>query len=98
MIGRRLADLALWLWRQGRDVPRCLCRVGRLDHPAQGPDADPVQDCHDHVRFCRLQSWPVHLFSLITRAGRFLVIAVLLYFYGAKAREIIERRLGSGSS
>jgi membrane protein YqaA with SNARE-associated domain len=34
------------------------------------------------------------LFSLITRAGRFLVIAVLLYFYGAKAREIIERRLG----
>jgi membrane protein YqaA with SNARE-associated domain len=34
------------------------------------------------------------LFSLITRAGRFFVIAVLLYFYGAKAREIIERRLG----
>ncbi len=34
------------------------------------------------------------LFSMITRAGRFFVIAVLLYFYGAKAREIIERRLG----
>ena len=34
------------------------------------------------------------LFSLITRAGRFFIIAVLLYFYGAKAREIIERRLG----
>src|SRR6187455_3346634 len=34
------------------------------------------------------------LFSVITRGGRFLVIAVLLYFYGAKAREIIERRLG----
>ena len=34
------------------------------------------------------------LFSLITRAGRFFVIAVLLYFYGDKAREIIERRLG----
>jgi membrane protein YqaA with SNARE-associated domain len=34
------------------------------------------------------------LFSVITRAGRFFVIAVLLYFYGAKAREIIERRLG----
>src|SRR5690349_20614383 len=34
------------------------------------------------------------LFSLITRAGRFFIIAVLLHFYGAKAREIIERRLG----
>lgn len=34
------------------------------------------------------------LFSVITRAGRFFVVAVLIHLYGAKAREIIERRLG----
>jgi membrane protein YqaA with SNARE-associated domain len=34
------------------------------------------------------------LFSAITRAGRFFVLAFLLYRYGAQAREIIEKRLG----
>lgn len=34
------------------------------------------------------------LFSLISRAGRFFIVAVLLYFYGEQARELIERRLG----
>jgi membrane protein YqaA with SNARE-associated domain len=34
------------------------------------------------------------LFSLIARAGRFFVLAFLLYRYGAQAREIIEKRLG----
>jgi membrane protein YqaA with SNARE-associated domain len=34
------------------------------------------------------------LFSLISRAGRFYVVALLLYFYGDKARDIIEKRLG----
>jgi membrane protein YqaA with SNARE-associated domain len=34
------------------------------------------------------------LFSLISRAGRFFVVAALLYFYGDKARDIIEKRLG----
>jgi membrane protein YqaA with SNARE-associated domain len=34
------------------------------------------------------------LFSVIARAGRFFVLAFLLYRYGAQAREIIERRLG----
>lgn len=34
------------------------------------------------------------LFSIITRGARFFLIAFLLHRYGAKAREIIERRLG----
>jgi len=34
------------------------------------------------------------LFSLITRASRFFVLAFLIHRYGVKAREIIERRLG----
>src|SRR5690348_7382717 len=34
------------------------------------------------------------LFSAITRAGRFFVLAFLLHRYGPQAREIIERRLG----
>src|SRR6187397_987680 len=34
------------------------------------------------------------LFSLISRAGRFYIVAALLYFYGEQARDIIEKRLG----
>lgn len=34
------------------------------------------------------------LFSVITRTGRFFVLAFLLHRYGVHAREIIERRLG----
>jgi membrane protein YqaA with SNARE-associated domain len=34
------------------------------------------------------------LFSIITRAGRFFLVAFLLHRYGPRAREIIERRLG----
>ena len=34
------------------------------------------------------------LFSIITRGARFFLIAFLLHRYGARAREIIERRLG----
>ena len=37
-----LADEPLRLYRQGRAVPPILCRMGRLDHPDQGPDADPL--------------------------------------------------------
>src|SRR4051812_6125191 len=34
------------------------------------------------------------VFSIIARAGRFYLLAFLLYRYGPHAREIIERRLG----
>jgi membrane protein YqaA with SNARE-associated domain len=34
------------------------------------------------------------LFSIITRGGRFFVLAFLLHRYGPAAREIIEKRLG----
>jgi membrane protein YqaA with SNARE-associated domain len=34
------------------------------------------------------------LFSAITRAGRFFLVAFLLHRYGPQAREIIEKRLG----
>jgi membrane protein YqaA with SNARE-associated domain len=34
------------------------------------------------------------LFSLIARGGRFFVVAYLLHRYGARAREMIEKRLG----
>ena len=55
MIGRRLADPTLRLRRQGRGLPRGLRAMGRLDHPAQGPDADSLQDRHHHLGLCRLQ-------------------------------------------
>jgi membrane protein YqaA with SNARE-associated domain len=34
------------------------------------------------------------LFSAITRAGRFFLLAFLLHRYGAQARDVIEKRLG----
>jgi membrane protein YqaA with SNARE-associated domain len=34
------------------------------------------------------------LFSIITRGGRFFILAFLLHRYGEQAREIIEKRLG----
>src|SRR6185437_12393809 len=34
------------------------------------------------------------LFSIITRGGRFFILALLLNRYGPQAREIIEKRLG----
>jgi len=44
--------------------------------------------------FAGYDIWAFILFSTITRAGRFYVLAFLLHRYGAKAREIIEKRLG----
>jgi membrane protein YqaA with SNARE-associated domain len=38
--------------------------------------------------------WLFILFSVITRGARFFVFAFVMYRYGAKAREIIEKRLG----
>jgi membrane protein YqaA with SNARE-associated domain len=38
------------------------------------------------------------LFSIITRGGRFFVLAFLIHRYGAWAREIIEKRLGLWST
>ena len=69
-LGRRLADPALRLWRQGRGLPRRLCAVGRLDHPAQGADADPLQDRHHHLRLCRLQFRAVRRCFRSLRAAR----------------------------
>ncbi len=44
--------------------------------------------------FAAYDIWAFILFSVITRAGRFYILAFLLHRYGAKAREIIEERLG----
>ena len=44
--------------------------------------------------FAGYDIWLFILFSIITRAGRFFMLAFLLHRYGAKAREIIEERLG----
>ncbi len=55
----RLADPSLRLRRQGRSLPRRLRPVGRLDHPAQGAHAHPLQDRHHYVGLCRLQLRPV---------------------------------------
>ena len=66
-LGRALADPALWPRRQGRCFPRLLCGVGRGDHPAQGPDADPLQARHHHLGLCRLQS---SCFSSCARSSR----------------------------
>ena len=44
--------------------------------------------------FAGYDIWLFILFSIITRAGRFYMLAFLLHRYGAKAREIIEERLG----
>lgn len=34
------------------------------------------------------------ILSIITRAGRFLILATLIHFFGEQARDFIERRLG----
>ena len=47
-----VADAALRLRRQDRMVPAAVPRVGRLVHPDQGPDADPVQARHHRVGLC----------------------------------------------
>ena len=44
--------------------------------------------------FAGYDIWLFILFSIITRAGRFYMLAFLLHRYGAKARTIIEERLG----
>jgi membrane protein YqaA with SNARE-associated domain len=44
--------------------------------------------------FAGYNFWLFILFSIITRGGRFFVLALLLNRYGEQAREIIERRLG----
>ena len=44
--------------------------------------------------FANYNIWLFILFSIITRGARFFVFAFVMYRYGAKAREIIEKRLG----
>lgn len=44
--------------------------------------------------FAGYNFWLFVLFSIITRGGRFFVLAFLLHRYGEQAREIIEKRLG----
>ena len=46
-VARAVADAALRLRRQDRMVPAAVPRMGRLVHPDQGPDADPLQ-ARDH--------------------------------------------------
>ena len=91
---RRLGHRSLWPGAQGRDISRFLSRIRRLDHPAQGPDADPLQGRHDHGGIFRLQHLAVHsVFGHYARRAVFL-FAFLMHRYGAQAREIIEKRLG----
>ena len=86
-LGRRLADSSLRLRQQGRDVPRGLCPMGRLDHPAQGPDADPVQDRHNHVRVSPA-TISVCSSSIVDHCPRhaLFLLAFLLNRYGEQAR------------
>ena len=105
-IGALLYDYRSGLWlisalrlrRQGRGVPRSLCGMGRLDHSAQGPDADPVQDRHHRVRLRRLQ--PARCSSCcrsIARGGRLRTpLAFLLHRYGP-IRPAPSSRSGSAS-
>ncbi|TAK47531.1 MAG: DedA family protein [Xanthobacteraceae bacterium] len=44
--------------------------------------------------FADYNIWLFMLFSVIARGGRFFVVAFLLHRYGARARDVIERRLG----
>ena len=46
--------------------------MGSLDHPAQGRDADPLQDRHHRLRLCRLQHLLFVLLSLVARGMRFI--------------------------
>ena len=71
-----------------------LCGVGRLDHPAQGHDADPLQDRHHRLGLRRLQSPHVH--AAVGRRARHALLSRGLpaHRYGAQARAIIEERLG----
>src|ERR1041384_3518482 len=78
-----MADQPLRLWRQGRGVSCRLRRVGVVDHPAQGPDADPLQDRHHHLWFRRLQSLAVH--SVVGHHARRAL------FYRSAAAESVRR-------
>ena len=44
--------------------------------------------------FAGYNIWLFILFSIITRGGRFFLLAFLLHRYGDRARHIIEKRLG----
>jgi membrane protein YqaA with SNARE-associated domain len=44
--------------------------------------------------FAGYNIWLFILFSIITRGGRFFILAFLLHRYGEQARHIIEKRLG----
>ena len=67
--------------------------MGRLDHPDQGPDADPLQDRHDRLGLRRLRLLHVPALSIITRGLRFFIVAELLRMYGEPIRDFIEKRL-----
>ena len=73
-------------------------QYGALDHPAQGADADPLQDRHHHVGLCRLQ--PAGCSSAcrsIARGMRFYLLAFLLHRYGAaRARRSSRSGWNSG--
>src|SRR5437763_16472407 len=52
---RPLGDSALWVWREGRSVPRNVPGIRRVDHLAQRPHANSLQACDDFVWLRRVQ-------------------------------------------
>ena len=94
-IDRAVADRTLRSRRQGRCVSRGLCGIRRGDHPAQGVDADPIQGGDDHFGLRRLQAWLFILCSVVSRGGRFFIVAILLNRYGDQIPGELEERLGT---
>lgn len=91
---RRLRIIQLYGYGEKRSTTARLCRIRRLDHPAEGVHANSLGLVTITSGFAAYSLPLFILFSAITRGARFYVLAFLLNRYGPSARAIIEERLG----
>ena len=67
--------------------------MGPRGDPDQGTDADPLQAGHHCLRRGRVRLLVFMAASIVTRGGRFFLVAALLRAFGTPVRDFIERRL-----
>ena len=69
-------------------------RMGRGDHPGQGPAPIPYKLVTITSGFAGYNIWLFILCSIVARGGRFFMVAILLNRYGDYIRHELEKRLG----
>jgi hypothetical protein len=84
----------LRLWRQGGSVPHRLCAIGSLIILLKGLTPIPYKIVTITSGFAGFNLFLFVILSPITRGARFFLEAFLLNRYRARARGIIEKRLG----